>query len=156
MRTRTRSSRAIVSRTFPRACAASRRRSAWLHTIERTRQALLDPRAFYERTIAPRLRTMLAHGTTTLETKTGYALHKPGETALLDLIAQHRDDPDVPRLVATFLGAHALPPEFTREERVRRLPDRPSHSRGRSARRRLCRCVLRAGILFARADATLP
>ncbi len=24
--------------------------------------------------------------------------------------------PDVPRLVATFLGAHALPPEFTREE----------------------------------------
>ncbi len=86
-----------------------------LYTIERTRDALLDPAAFYERTIRPRLQTMLAHGTTTLETKTGYALHKPGETALLDLIAQHRDDPDVPRLVATFLGAHALPPEFTKE-----------------------------------------
>ena len=86
------------------------------YTIERTREALLDPAAFYQKTIRPRLRTILAHGTTTLETKTGYALHKPGETALLDLIAQHRDDSDVPRLVATFLGAHTLPPEFTREE----------------------------------------
>jgi imidazolonepropionase len=85
------------------------------YTIERTREALLEPEAFYERTIRPRLRMILAHGTTTLETKTGYALHKPGESALLDLIAAHRDDPDVPRLVATFLGAHALPPEFTRE-----------------------------------------
>jgi imidazolonepropionase len=82
------------------------------YTIGQTREALLDPPAFYERTIRPRLHAMLLHGTTTLETKTGYALHKPGETALLDLIARHRDDPDVPQLVATFLGAHALPPEF--------------------------------------------
>jgi imidazolonepropionase len=87
-----------------------------LYTVERTREALLDPPLFYERTVRPRLGTMLAHGTTTLETKTGYALHKPGETALLDLIVRHRSDPDVPNLVPTFLGAHALPPEFTREE----------------------------------------
>jgi imidazolonepropionase len=86
------------------------------YTIERTREALLDPQKFYERTIRPRLQTILAHGTTTLETKTGYALHKPGESALLDLIAKHRSDPDVPNLVATFLGAHALPPEFLHEE----------------------------------------
>ncbi len=86
------------------------------YTIERTREALLDPDAFYERTIRPRLRTILAHGTTTLETKTGYALHKPGEVELLDLIATHRADADVPRLIATFLGAHALPPEFVAEE----------------------------------------
>ncbi len=86
-----------------------------LYTIERTREALLDPGAFYERTIRPRLQLMLAHGTTTLETKTGYALHKPGESALLDLIAAHRDDPDVPHLIPTFLGAHALPPEFADE-----------------------------------------
>jgi imidazolonepropionase len=88
-----------------------------LYTVERTREALLDPSAFYEKIVLPRLQTMLAHGTTTLETKTGYALHKPGETALLDLIASHRGDPGIPNLVATFLGAHALPPEFTREER---------------------------------------
>ena len=87
------------------------------YTIERTREALLDPASFYGRIVEPRLRTILAHGTTTLETKTGYALHKPGESALLDLIAAHRDDAGVPRLVATFLGAHALPPEFTAEDR---------------------------------------
>jgi imidazolonepropionase len=86
------------------------------YTIQRTRQALLDPPKFYEETIRPRLQMILAHGTTTLETKTGYALHKPGESTLLDLIAQHRNDAGVPRLVSTFLGAHALPPEFTREE----------------------------------------
>ncbi|MBV8116554.1 MAG: amidohydrolase family protein [Candidatus Eremiobacteraeota bacterium] len=86
------------------------------YTIEQTRKALLDPAMFYERTVRPRLRTILAHGTTTLETKTGYALHKPGEAALLDLIAAHRDEAGMPRLIATFLGAHALPPEFTREE----------------------------------------
>ncbi|MBV8725525.1 MAG: amidohydrolase family protein, partial [Candidatus Eremiobacteraeota bacterium] len=63
------------------------------------------------------LQTILAHGTTTLECKTGYALHKPGEAALLDLIVRHQNDPDIPQLVATFLGAHALPPEFTREDR---------------------------------------
>ena len=87
-----------------------------LYTVERTRDALLDVPEFYARTVRQRLNTMLRHGTTTLETKTGYALHGPGETALLDLIAAHRDDPGVPHLVATFLGAHALPPEFTREE----------------------------------------
>jgi len=87
-----------------------------LYTVERTRDALLEPEAFYARTIRPRLRMLLEHGTTTLETKTGYALHKPGETALLDMIALHADDADVPHLIATFLGAHALPPEFSREE----------------------------------------
>jgi imidazolonepropionase len=86
-----------------------------LYTVEQTRQALLDPAAFYESTIRPRLELVLAHGTTTLETKTGYALHKPGEADLLDIIAAHRADAGVPRLIATFLGAHALPPEFVRE-----------------------------------------
>lgn len=87
-----------------------------LYTVQQTRDALLDARTFYERVIRPRLQTILNHGTTTLETKTGYALHAPGENALLDLIANHRDDTGIPHLVATFLGAHALPPEFTREE----------------------------------------
>jgi imidazolonepropionase len=88
-----------------------------LYTVERTREALLDPAEFYASTVEPRLRIMLAHGTTTLETKTGYALHKPGEADLLDLIRDHRDDPRVPRLIGTFLGAHALPPEFTQQDR---------------------------------------
>ncbi len=86
-----------------------------LHTVEQTRAALLDGAAFYERSVRPRLHALLMHGTTTLETKTGYALHKPGEAELLDLIATHRDDADAPRLVSTFLGAHALPPEYDDE-----------------------------------------
>jgi len=86
------------------------------HTVERTREALLDVRTFWEQTVEPRLYGLLRHGTTTAEVKTGYALHEPGERALLDLIADHADDLGTPRLIATFLGAHALPPEFETEE----------------------------------------
>jgi imidazolonepropionase len=85
-----------------------------LYTVEQTRKALERPQAFWK-TIASRLRLMLAHGTTTLETKTGYALHAPGENELLALIAAHADEAGLPRLIATFLGAHALPPEFRNE-----------------------------------------
>jgi imidazolonepropionase len=85
------------------------------YTVERTREALLEPDRFYGDVLEPRLQTILRHGTTTLEVKSGYALHKPGEAALLDLIHRHRSDEGVPRLVSTVLGAHALPPEFERE-----------------------------------------
>jgi imidazolonepropionase len=86
-----------------------------LHTVEQTRTALLEPARFWQDIIAPRLQLMLAHGTTTLETKTGYALHAPGEHALLDLIVQHNDDAQLPQMIPTFLGAHALAPEFQLE-----------------------------------------
>lgn len=85
-----------------------------LYTVAQTRKALERPQHFWP-LIEARLKTIAAHGTTTLETKTGYALHKPGEMDLLTLIDEHRDEPAMPRLIATFLGAHALPPEFTNE-----------------------------------------
>jgi len=85
-----------------------------LHTVAQTRKALERPEVFWSR-VEARLQTIAAHGTTTLETKTGYALHKPGEMDLLSLVSAHRDDRGMPRLVATFLGAHALPPEFSSE-----------------------------------------
>jgi imidazolonepropionase len=85
-----------------------------LYTVEQTRNALDYP-AEFEQLVDDRLRSIAAHGTTTLETKTGYALHKPGEMALLDLIRERAERSDLPRLVATFLGAHALPPEFRNE-----------------------------------------
>jgi len=90
-----------------------------LYTVERTRKALEAPQSREEfwRLVRARLQTMARHGTTTLEIKTGYALHKQGEIALLDLIEAHRDEPHLPRLVATFLGAHALPPEYASEEK---------------------------------------
>lgn len=93
-----------------------------LHTVRQTREALRDRAAFYEIVVRPRLQAILAHGTTTLETKTGYALTKEGEFALLDLIAAHSADAGVPRLIPTFLGPHALPPEFeTTDDYVRFL-----------------------------------
>ncbi len=85
-----------------------------LYTVAQTRKALERPQSFWE-LVESRLRTIAAHGTTTLETKTGYALHKPGEMDLLSLIDAHRDDAGMPRLIATFLGAHAIPPEFPDE-----------------------------------------
>ncbi len=86
-----------------------------LHTVEQTRNALVEHPDRFWHDVRSRLALMLAHGTTTLETKTGYALHKPGEVALLDIIDRHKSDLDLPRLIATFLGAHALPPEFAQE-----------------------------------------
>ncbi|MGZ6126900.1 MAG: amidohydrolase family protein [Vulcanimicrobiaceae bacterium] len=85
-----------------------------LYTVEETRRALEEPVTFWH-LVQARLQLMLAHGTTTLETKTGYALHAPGENMLLTMIDEHKDLPSLPRLVATFLGAHALPPEFRNE-----------------------------------------
>ncbi len=82
-----------------------------LHTVQKTREALSELPAFWK-TIESRLKLMLAHGTTTAEVKTGYALTKAGELQLLDLIDAHKDESGLPRLVATFLGAHAVPPEF--------------------------------------------
>lgn len=89
-----------------------------LYTVEQTRLMLEDPesRALFWEHVKQRLRLIGAHGTTTMEVKTGYALHKDGEMQLLDLIHAHRDETGLPKLVATFLGAHALPPEFPAEE----------------------------------------
>ena len=54
---------------------------------------------------------MMAHGTTTAEAKTGYALDSDGERKLLEVLAQvHQAHPL--DLEITFLGAHAVPPEF--------------------------------------------
>jgi imidazolonepropionase len=57
------------------------------------------------------LSVMLAHGTTTLEIKSGYGLDRETEVRMLrvarDLCARGR-----PHVVATLLAAHAVPPEF--------------------------------------------
>jgi imidazolonepropionase len=59
------------------------------------------------------LSLMLAHGTTTAEVKSGYALTRAGELTLLAVIAELGERAELPRLVPTFCGAHALPPEFS-------------------------------------------
>jgi imidazolonepropionase len=58
-----------------------------------------------------RLDRMLAHGTTTVEIKTGYGLNVEDELKQLQVI--HRLQAEGPAtLVPTFLGAHAVPAEY--------------------------------------------
>ena len=59
----------------------------------------------------PRLRRMLAYGTTTMEAKTGYGLETQAELRQLEAI--YRLAAEGPwTLVPTFLPAHAVPAEF--------------------------------------------
>jgi len=59
----------------------------------------------------PRLQRMLAHGTTTMEVKTGYGLDIDTELRMLRAIIQ-LDEEGPWELVPTFLGAHAVPEEY--------------------------------------------
>ncbi len=58
-----------------------------------------------------RLNSMLTLGTTTVEAKTGYGLSTADELKLLNAIAE-LDKTHPIQLVPTFLGAHAVPPEY--------------------------------------------
>ncbi len=65
-------------------------------------------------------RQFLAHGTTTIEGKSGYGLSLEDELKSLNAIAQLRGRSRL-EVIATFLGAHDVPDEFRdrREEYVR-------------------------------------
>ncbi len=78
-----------------------------LRTVRATRQA--DMRTLEEET-RRRMDKMLIHGTTTAEAKSGYGLNLETEMKMLRLINEIDHPLD---LVPTFLGAHALPPEFS-------------------------------------------
>jgi imidazolonepropionase len=58
-----------------------------------------------------RLAEMLACGTTTAEAKSGYGLDSATELRLLELIGRLGKEGPV-ELVPTYLGAHAVPPEY--------------------------------------------
>ena len=58
-----------------------------------------------------RLRGMLEEGTTTAEAKSGYALDSNGELKILAAIEALNERQPI-HLIPTFLGAHAVPPEF--------------------------------------------
>lgn len=59
----------------------------------------------------PRLDALIAEGVTTVEVKSGYGLTPDHEAKMLRAARRLGQDRDV-RVVTTFLGAHALPPEF--------------------------------------------
>jgi imidazolonepropionase len=56
------------------------------------------------------IRWMISHGTTTVEAKSGYGLDESTELKLLR-VANNLDGKPI-SVVPTFLGAHAVPPEF--------------------------------------------
>jgi imidazolonepropionase len=64
-----------------------------------------------ERAAAGRLGRALAHGTTTLEAKSGYGLTAKDERRSLEVLARVAAGSPV-EVVATFLGAHLIPEEF--------------------------------------------
>ncbi len=60
----------------------------------------------------PRLRRLLEHGTTTVEVKSGYGLRSEDELKMLRVIQELAKESWID-LVPTFLGAHAIPPEYS-------------------------------------------
>ncbi len=63
----------------------------------------------------PRLLRMLQEGTTTVEIKSGYGLTTEDELKLLRAVRRLGEQLPL-TIVPTFLGAHAFPEEFSREE----------------------------------------
>lgn len=78
-------------------------------------QSVRDVRARSERELLDltraRLATLLAHGATTIEVKSGYGLELEAELKQLRVIRQLAGELPV-TLVPTFLGAHEVPPEY--------------------------------------------
>jgi imidazolonepropionase len=79
-----------------------------LSTVQQTRQASIQ--TMQDETL-PRLRDMLVYGTTTAEAKTGYGLQTETELRMLQAVLL-LDAQGPIELAPTFLGAHAIPPEF--------------------------------------------
>jgi imidazolonepropionase len=79
-------------------------------TVAQTRAASEDE--LYAQAL-PRLRDLLAEGVTTVEIKSGYGLSLEHELKMLKVARRLGEDPAV-TVRTTFLGAHAIPPEFDR------------------------------------------
>ncbi len=60
------------------------------------------------------LTSALEHGSTTIEIKSGYGLDVESELRLLDAIGQLQRGHEA-RVIGTFMGAHAVPPEYKTE-----------------------------------------
>jgi imidazolonepropionase len=79
-----------------------------LSTVRATRDATMDELVEQAR---PRLATLLAHGTTTVEVKSGYGLTTRDEIKMLEAIERLGQTQPV-EIRATFCGAHEVPPEY--------------------------------------------
>jgi len=71
---------------------------------------------------AARANRFLAHGTTTIEAKTGYGLDLDNEARSLEVLRKVAEQTRL-RVIPTFLGAHVIPPGVDRQAYVRSLID---------------------------------
>jgi imidazolonepropionase len=92
--------------------------------LESVRDVRARPEAELVALTRSRIRALMAHGSTTIEVKSGYGLDPASELKQLRVIRAVAQSERV-TLVPTFLGAHAVPPEFRdrRAEYVRLLCD---------------------------------
>ena len=79
-----------------------------LSTVRATRKSSAETLAAAAR---PRIRNLIREGMTTLEIKTGYGLDLETELKMVEAIDMLADDLPV-EISKTFLGAHALPPQY--------------------------------------------
>jgi len=79
-----------------------------ISTVRATRIASIESLIAQTR---PRLLRMFRNGTTTVEAKTGYGLQTATELRLLKALLTVDDETPI-EIVPTFLGAHAIPPEY--------------------------------------------
>ena len=79
-----------------------------LSTVEATRAASAEELTAHGRRW---LDEMLSHGTTTIEAKSGYGLDLATELRLLEVAHELSAEGPID-IVPTYLGAHAVPPEF--------------------------------------------
>jgi imidazolonepropionase len=79
-----------------------------ISTVRQTRTASIEALIAQSR---PRLFRMFAHGTTTVEAKTGYGLQTATELRQLKALLALEDETRMD-IAITFLGAHAIAPEF--------------------------------------------
>ncbi len=121
-----------------------------LSTVAATRAASADDLLAHGRRW---LDAMLSHGTTTVEAKSGYGLDLPTELRLLEVAFQlGREGPiDV---VPTYLGAHAVAPEFRArpdgaEAYVRHVVDVQLPGVAAQGRARFCDVFCEAGVFSA-------
>jgi imidazolonepropionase len=97
--------RRIAGATYQEIAAAG---GGILATVAATRRATVDELVALARR---RLDLCLAHGTTTIEVKSGYGLTTADELKILDALRVLRDTHPV-EVHATFCGAHEVAPEF--------------------------------------------
>lgn len=79
-----------------------------LSTVQKTREAAKKE---LKKNARRYINAMLRYGTTTVEIKTGYGLNFETEIKMLEAIRELQKE-EIITICSTFLGAHAIPPEY--------------------------------------------